>query len=659
MAKTAIRGIAALIAILGAVFTFTSCSGEFAEPNLPPVPETVEVPVEIECEFANWQTPTHLYVGTSSYSSWVLSAGNLQFAEPIIELAAERQGSVTFGQPYLNLVNSNDNTDTYTYQVNGTDGQVITDTIKVKRGLDCHISDLKVTLTVNTRSAKFGIAQATEIVVTKTVEFDLTLADGRSEHLVHNTSKSYVQSEVPVKVQVETHVDSVFVTVRDTITNEIHVVDTLYQTIKEIEYVYVEVHDTTVVEREVEKWMHDSIPVIVHDTVTVVKTDTITNTVIEVKTDSVFVTVVEEHEVIVRDTVYLEKYIYLAGERINQKSKVGYATAEVKVGNESILNANLTLAQRFINVELEDLCKVEGSGNFSGCTLSDGQVGTLTYSTNGCTVDDVKWDLVVNQLSDIDCEIEVICTLYCSRTNERGEVMYFEVVMEPAYYHLSALPEPAVEVSYSVIATPYLEEEEQTLYVKLEVAASDGSYSDQIFFSAAQWALPKSFKKNSGNLYVSSATASSQTNSHDPEKVDPTTKGNWTISTAKNWTTMETLYPTTNSGNVSLKNRFVLMTSSVETTLPNGKKLVLTTSGETISNISTVNNGLADHYCEQEMSNALYQFTEVQYAEHHLSFSLTMNGETQPLDLEGLTKDGKVTIAKGQGEVNIFLVGQE
>lgn len=608
--KNAMRVLVAL-ATITVTTVFTSCSEAWFNPTELPKPTTeyIEVPIEVNRPY--WINDS-LYVGTSATSSWLIAA-DVNISDPALLKAVAEQGKPSFKDD-LKEVATEGNITNFSYTAKGSDDQILTGYVKVRQDALVGVSNITLSIKkIDATEIKIGQARGMKITVINELKADVTI-DGKTETVRHNLKNVYIQCEEVVRIETVEKIITEYVEIRDTVINTITRVDTLIQV--------------------------DSITVYIYEQIE--KIDT--------------VIVVEPQYFEVHDTTIVNIYNYLKGERIETKDRIGYSVATVKVGNENILSATLNLAQRIVTVPEEKL-NTATLTNYTeaGCSVDDGQSGVLTINANGCTVNRIAWaDPVLFEADSYGTLFDVACVLYCSRINEIGEVIDFEVEMIPSYYHVAATPEPQV-VTYSV-SFVNSEVANNKMQGTFYVSGSDG-FADEYSMPVAVYGLPLGLD----TLYVKNMTVEKHTFVQTPSEGTLKNKKGWMWCYDQLITTVGTDFRTINDGLVGPNNRLTYKVAHVERELPNGENVVWKMVAETVVDDDQYVNdsSKSNHYCVEEQHEARYEQTLLQHVSHYISGTVTIgNGEPMEVIFTGLQKVGnKYLIDEGTAVTNIYSTG--
>jgi len=201
-------------------------------------------------------------------------------------------------------------------------------------------------------------------------------------------------------------------------------VDTVKQTETQIEYVFKEVHDTTVVEKHDTTYVEiiNNVETIVHDTVTV--------------------------EVIKEVEKEILKETFIQGAEVNTSisNNWGSSTATMDLGSTHLLTLNIKHSYNPITVA------EYGASLTSGATaiewfFNDSQHTTSNSSANNAKVESITW--LRNETENIEgvgCLITTVFRVDGYYTNENGDKKNFSFEMKPMYLQTKeAAPQPTVE----------------------------------------------------------------------------------------------------------------------------------------------------------------------------------------------------------------------
>jgi hypothetical protein len=196
-------------------------------------------------------------------------------------------------------------------------------------------------------------------------------------------------------------------------------VDTVTLTETQIEYVFKEVHDTTIVEK------HDTLIIVnnieVHDTIEVEK-------------------IVEVEKEILRE-------VFIQGAEINTSisNNWGYSVATMDLGSTHLLTLNIRHQKNPILVENFG-ATLASAAMGTEWSFSDGQLTTSNSSTNNCTIQSITMTGVdKEEIEGVGCLITTTFRVEGYYVNENGDKKNFSFEMKPMYLQIKeATPEPQI-----------------------------------------------------------------------------------------------------------------------------------------------------------------------------------------------------------------------
>lgn len=364
--------VAAILVMMVTVFGMTSCQqdGEFVQKELAaPVTKFVDRPVIVQNYINNYAWFVDNTVMVNGYKAMTFDVFNKY---QIIEMAVAEQGMPS-------LSNSTDSQWTW------SDSQISTSSIETFGNDSLWISG-----SISPLYNEFEAVRLHEKVMKINAKYQMTGAFNLSNRGMVNFSQKLTRPYYQVDSSVR--------------------VDTVTNTETQIEYVFKEVHDTTVVKEIINN------------------------------TDTVYVEVPVEKEIL--------REVFVQGAEINTSisNNWGYSIATMTLGENMLLNLSIRHQKNPITVA-DFGASLASAATATEWSFSDGQLTTSNSSTNNCTIQSITMTGVdKEEIEGVGALITTVFRVDGYYMNENNDKKNFSFEMKPMYLQVKeATPQPNVE----------------------------------------------------------------------------------------------------------------------------------------------------------------------------------------------------------------------